>query len=81
MFSSMHGVDLSDSSVASMSSGVLLSLSMVLGFSVVLGSLVVLSGEPNVLSHVFLVRFGHSLVMGELLGMSLGVLLGMGVPL
>ena len=68
MFSSMLGVDLSDSSVGSVLSGVLFSLSMSLGFSVVLGSLVVLSGVPSVLSHGFLVSFGHFLVMGQLLG-------------
>lgn len=66
--SSVLGVDLSDSYVASVLSGVLLSLSMSLGFSVVLGSLFVLSSLPSVLSHGFNVRFFHFIVMGQPLG-------------
>jgi len=78
--SSMLEVDLSDSSVGSVLSGVVLGMSNSPGFSVVLGSPEVLSGFASVLSHGSLVSFGHSLVMSDLLGMSLGVLLGMGVP-
>lgn len=66
--SSMLGVDLSDSFVGSVLSGVVLGMSNSLGFSVVPGSPEVLSGFASVLSHGLHVSFGHFLVMGQLLG-------------